>query len=191
MLKLHFVQWNYNGLAINGETSANYSKNSISQSDAGNYTVSITNSCGITTSSAAVVTVNTVPTITVQPLPQTVCAGTNATFQVTASTNPVTTLTYQWYLSGVEISGATSSSYTIPNATANDASTNYSVKVSNACGFVSSNSVALVVNQSPTVSITSNKLSDCIVTGSINFTSSVTGNNLSYSWYRDQTKYDK
>ncbi len=180
-------QWNLNGQAINTETSASYSKSNIQQSNAGNYTVSVTNSCGTTTSSAAVVTVNTLPTITVQPLPQTVCAGTSATFQVTASTNPVTTLTYQWYQSGVEIPGATGSSYTILSATANDASNNYLVKVSNACGIVSSNSIALVVNQSPTVTIASNKLSDCIVTGSINFTSSVTGNNLSYSWYRDQT----
>jgi hypothetical protein len=94
-------QWNLNGQAINLATNASYSKNNIQQADAGNYTVSITNSCGTTTSSAAVVSVNTLPTITVQPQPQTVCAGTNATFQVTASTSPVTALTYQWYHSRV------------------------------------------------------------------------------------------
>jgi Immunoglobulin I-set domain len=50
------------------------------------------------------------PLIISQPGNQTVTAGQTATFSVTATgTGP---LTYQWYVNGVAISGATSSTYT-------------------------------------------------------------------------------
>src|SRR6266436_249797 len=52
------------------------------------------------------------PTITTQPASQTVTAGQNASFSVTATgTAP---LTFQWQKNGVAISGATSPSYTTP-----------------------------------------------------------------------------
>src|SRR5207237_418861 len=57
------------------------------------------------TSSAATLTVNTAPAITGQPTAQTVCAGSTASFTVTATG---TALTYQWRKNGVAISnGAT------------------------------------------------------------------------------------
>jgi gliding motility-associated-like protein len=179
-------QWNYNGQAIPNATSASYSKNNIQSSDAGNYTVSVINSCGNTTSASAIVVVNTPPIINVQPQAQNVCVGSPVTFQVSTSNNPIATLSYQWFESGTTIAGATNSSYTIQSANANNAAYTYSVEISNSCGTINSNSASLVVNQLPTVSISSDKTTECINTGTISFTSNVTGNNLSYAWYQGQ-----
>jgi hypothetical protein len=87
-------QWSKNGMAISGATSATLSFSAAAASDAGSYTVVVTNAFGTTTSAAAVLTVTTPPTITIQPTAQTVVAGSTLTLSVTASsTRPIT---YQW-----------------------------------------------------------------------------------------------
>ncbi len=88
------------------------------------------------------------PTITTQPVSQTVRPGTNATFCVTATgTSP---LSYQWrkdgtnLVNGGRITGATSACLTISSAVEAD-SGQYSVGVTNAYGSaVSSNATLLV-----------------------------------------------
>jgi hypothetical protein len=83
------------------------------------------------------------PTITTQPMNQTVTAGQNATFTVVATgTAP---LTYQWQKNGVNISGATNPSYTTPLATMLDNLSTYRVKVANDAGSINSNSATLTV----------------------------------------------
>jgi uncharacterized protein (TIGR02145 family) len=84
------------------------------------------------------------PSITTQPKSQTVTAGKNDTFSVTATgTAP---LSYQWYKNGTAISGATSSSYSISNVQAADAGT-YTVTVSNGTlPNATSNGAVLTVN---------------------------------------------
>ncbi|MBI5426557.1 MAG: immunoglobulin domain-containing protein [Opitutae bacterium] len=52
-------QWLKNSTAINGATSATYTISSATTADAGSYTVTVTNSAGSVTSSAATLTVNT------------------------------------------------------------------------------------------------------------------------------------
>ncbi len=59
-------------------------------------------------------TLNTPPTITVHPAGQTVTVGDSVTFNVSAS--GTTPLSYQWQRNGADVSGATSSSYTIAAA---------------------------------------------------------------------------
>ena len=98
------------------------------------------------TSSAAVLTVNAVPTgptIATQPQAQTVTAGAGATFTVAANgTGP---LSYQWMKGATDIAGATNASYTIAATAAADAGS-YSVKVSNSVGTVTSSAAVLTVN---------------------------------------------
>jgi len=64
----------------------------------------------------------TLPVITVQPTGHTGCIGDFKTFTVTATTgaNP---LTYQWRLDGVDIAGATNTSYVLAPSVASDEGT--------------------------------------------------------------------
>ncbi|MDC0369019.1 hypothetical protein OAN13_04920, partial [Opitutales bacterium] len=55
-------------------------------------------------------------------------------------------LTYQWLLNGQEISGATNKEFTISDANATSHNGNYSVRISNDFGHVSTTSVQLDVN---------------------------------------------
>ena len=83
------------------------------------------------------------PTITVQPMSQSVVVGQTATFSVSASgTAP---LTYQWRKNGAPISAATSSSYTTPAESSSDNGAQFSVVVSNSAGNVSSSVATLTV----------------------------------------------
>jgi len=89
------------------------------------------------------------PLIITQPINQTVTAGQSATFSVTATgTGP---LTYQWFVNGVPISGATSSTYTTPPTTAGQSGSVYTVTVSNSVGSVTSNGATLTVQVIPPV----------------------------------------
>ena len=87
------------------------------------------------------------PMIATQPQNQTVTAGANVTFTVTA--NGTAPLSYQWLFNATPISGATSSSLTISNAQPANAG-NYSVRVSNASGSVTSAVARLTVQSSLT-----------------------------------------
>ena len=102
-------QWKKDGVAIPGATSASYTIDSTKRSDAGNYTVTVSNSAGSVTSSAAKLTVNLkVPTITKQPVSQTVNEDGSVTLTVTVSGSE---LRYQWYKDGYSINGATNANY--------------------------------------------------------------------------------
>ena len=88
----------------------------------------------------------TAPTITTQPSDQTVTAGTAATFSVVAAgTAP---LSYQWQKNTVNITGATSSSYTTPLTTTADSGEQFRVTISNSAGSVTSRVATLTVNPS-------------------------------------------
>ncbi len=82
------------------------------------------------------------PTISIQPQDATVGVGGSATFSVSASGSGP--LGYQWRKSGVNISGATASSYSIVGVQSSDAAT-YSVVVSNPGGAVNSREATLTV----------------------------------------------
>ena len=139
-------QWKFNSASISGATNTSYTISSVQTNNAGSYTVTVTNVAGSVTSSAAALTVNSAavaPTITTQPASQTVTAGSSVTFSVVASgTAP---LSYQWKFNSANISGATSSSYTIASAQTNNAGS-YTVTVSNSAGSVTSSAATLTVN---------------------------------------------
>src|SRR5205823_13303099 len=78
-------QWQLNGGAIGGATGASLSVSNVQPTDAGNYTVIVTNSASSTTSAIAALTVWVPPGITSQPLSRTNVRDTTASFSVTAS----------------------------------------------------------------------------------------------------------
>src|SRR5436190_442922 len=83
------------------------------------------------------------PSITTQPANKTVNPGETATFSVTATGRAP--LRYQWRKNGVNITGATSASYTTPPTTAADNGSLFSVVVSNSAGSATSNNAMLTV----------------------------------------------
>jgi len=83
------------------------------------------------------------PAITTQPQNQTVTAGANVTFSVTASGKPAPT--YQWLFDGTAISGATSSTLALNNVQPASAGY-YSVLVTNSTRSLTSDQAILTVN---------------------------------------------
>ena len=144
-------QWRKNGINISGATSSVYTTPAASSADNGAvYSVVVSNSAGTATSNNATLTVNSGPRINTQPASQTVNAGQTVSFGVTAWGTGA--LSYQWSKNGVNISGATSSSYTSPATTSADNGAVYAALVSNAYGWVSSSNATLTVITAPTVS---------------------------------------
>ena len=140
------LQWTKNGANISGATTATYAIAATVEGDAGSYAAVATSTAGTATSTAAILTVNpalAAPSITTQPLSQTVTAGNAVTFSSAASGNP--TPTYQWQKGGVNISGATSATYTIASTAAGDAG-NYAVVATSTSGSVTSATATLTVS---------------------------------------------
>jgi hypothetical protein len=93
----------------------------------------------------------TSPTITTQPVNQTVTVGQTATFNVIATgTAP---LSYQWQQNGTNITGATAASYTTPPTTTADNGATFQVVISNSAGTVTSNSATLTVNPVSSINV--------------------------------------
>ncbi len=121
------------------------------------------------------------PSVTAQPTSKIVCAGSgnSTTFSVTVSSTGTTT--YQWKKNGTNISGATSSSYTITNIISSDAG-EYTVEITNASGSVLSDPAYL----NTYISVQPENKNTCINTAtSLSLTAS--GNTPSYQWYTNTT----
>src|SRR5439155_53443 len=141
-------QWQKNSVNITGATSASYTSPVTTTSDSGStFRVVVTNTAGTVTSGSATLTVSAAavaPTITTAPAGQTVTAGQTATFTVVAAgTAP---LSYQWQKNSVNITGATSASYTSPVTTTSDSGSTFRVVVTNTAGTVTSAGATLTVN---------------------------------------------
>ncbi|HTG67139.1 MAG TPA: MBG domain-containing protein, partial [Flavobacterium sp.] len=146
------------GLSLNTSTGV-ISGTPTTATAATNYTVTATNSCGSTTKDISI-TVNTAPSISVEPSNITVTYGVNASFTVLASgTAP---LTYQWQedvaggsvnfvniTNGGVYSGASSATLMLTGATVSMSGNRYRVVVSGACApsATSDGNVTLTVNK--------------------------------------------
>jgi hypothetical protein len=172
-------QWRKNGSAITGATASTLDLGTVALADEGNYDVVVTNSIGSATSDAAVIIVTETPAINTQPVSQTVTAGTAVTFTVAATGTP--TPTYQWRKGGVDISGATSTSFIITSPALADAA-DYDVVVTNSIGNVTSAAATLTVNIGP--AITSQPLAQTVTVGSaVTLTVTATGTPApTYQW---------
>jgi Immunoglobulin I-set domain/Immunoglobulin domain len=173
-----------NGGRVSGSTTTTLTIASVTNSDVANYSVVVSNSAGSVTSSPAALGVIIPPKVTTQPSNNTVIAGGNVSFSVTASgTAP---LSYQWLFNGGNISGQTSATLSLINVTTNNAG-NYSVLVANAGGSVVSSNATLVVNVPPFISA---QPTNATVFGgaSVVFASSAGGNGpLFYQWLKNNS----
>jgi alpha-tubulin suppressor-like RCC1 family protein len=125
--------WKQNGNIITTATTSSYTIGSIALSDSGSYTVTIANSAGNITSQAVILTVNITPSITKQPISQTLYLGQPDTFSVVASGKP--TPTFIWKKNGIVVGGQTGAFLILPSPGVND-SGKYTVTVANSLGSV-------------------------------------------------------
>jgi hypothetical protein len=150
---LHY-QWQLNGADLAeggnvlGSATNTLNLSTTSVSDAGSYAVVITNSYGSVTSAVATLTVLEAPVITIQPLSQTVFAGSNVTFSVAVTAYPP--VTYQWAYNNFRLPGATGPSLVLTNVQLSRAGI-YTVAVTNSMGFAVSTQATLTVLSAPQI----------------------------------------
>src|SRR5262249_185777 len=123
-------QWFKNGTRIAGANRADYSINSVSSGDDGNYEVQVTSDCGSVTSKSALLALNAPVSIMIPPANAVVCQGEPALFAVNATGNG---LTYQWYKGSLALAGTIGASLTIASVASGDAG-DYRVVVTGDCG---------------------------------------------------------
>jgi hypothetical protein len=139
-------QWFYNtNTTLANATNTTLVLNNVQSTNAGTYSVRVTNPGGSAFSAPATLTVLAPPSITSQPADQTVVAGDSATFTLAAAgTAP---LRYQWYFNtNTPLANATNSSWTVINAQTNNAGA-YSVMVTNNYGAATSSVARLTISQ--------------------------------------------
>lgn len=164
-------QWRSNGTNLIGATNASLSLPNVQYSQNGfSYSLVASNYVGMITNS---MTLTVIVTPSISGLTnQAAAVGSDVTLAGTVSGVPTPTL--QWRREGTNLTGATSSSYFVPNAQTGD-SGNYSLVASNSAGIVT-NSMTLTVSSSDVApSITGPTDQTVIQTSNATFTASVSG----------------
>jgi hypothetical protein len=154
-------QWYKDGIAvvnsgiISGANTPSLQFSQVRLDDAGNYYVIVSGStqCMPVTSATVNLNVDQAIVITSQPSSLTTCTGTDTEFRVVTNANG-DPLTYQWRKNGINISGATSESYSLNNITVADAG-RYDVVISGTAGYMcsSANSTPAILTITPDVGI--------------------------------------
>ncbi len=174
--------WRKNGISLPNQQSRILQISPVSLSDAGVYSVVVSNSLGTATSAPARLTVLGPPRILEQPRSLTRVVGEMATFKVVAEgTAP---LRYRWRHDGTAIPGGTNDVLTIPAVSPNHAG-KYTVEVFNAYGQVLSETATLSVLFPPMIAIQP-RGQTVEVNATVTFFVEATGTQpLSYQWLRN------
>lgn len=158
------------------------------------YRCQVTGNCAplVATSNCAVLTINTSPSITGQPVSSSICVGNNTSFSVTATG---TSLTYAWQVStngggtfgpvanGGVYSGATTAVLTITGATAGMNAYLYRVVVSGTCSpSTTSNNDTLLVYTAPSITTQPVAPAPTCATGSLTISVVAGGTSPLYQW---------
>jgi outer membrane protein assembly factor BamB len=177
-------QWYFDGVAVSGATSATWA---YTPSAAGSRTVcvKVTDSVSvIATSNIVAVTVSGAFSVSISPISVILDVGQSQLFTSSIS-NGTSPYSYQWYVNGVAISGATSASWTYAPQSAGaytiyvNATDNASVAVT-----VQSDPASMTVNAAPSVTISPTPV--VINVGlSQTFSSAISGGTspFFYQWY--------
>ena len=140
--------WRFEGTQIAITTEPQYTLPSVTLSDAGNYSVIMSNAFGKATSAVAVLTVVTNPTILKQPEGIRVLDGTNVVFRVEAAGG--FPLSYQWQREGTNIPSQTNATLSFLN-TQGSMNGNYRAVLSNSYGKATTAVAQLTVFTRPHV----------------------------------------
>jgi hypothetical protein len=135
---------------ISGATATTYSFTTTASQDQNQYRAVFSNSQGSAISSAATLTVEYAPTITKNPISQTVTAGNSVSFTVIASGNPAPNVQWQVSTNGGStfnnISGATSTTLTLSSITIGLSGNQYRALFTNSAGSATTNAASLTVD---------------------------------------------
>ena len=171
-------QWALNGTNLAGATNASYALAAAAGTNAGSYTVAVSNAYGGVVSAAANLAVHFVQR---SPTGMSAWVGNAAGFSVTAG--GVGPFSYQWAFNGTNIAGATNASYGISAVAVTNGGV-YTVGVTNAYGGEVSAGAILSVDyltQSPTNLVVTNG-------GTATFSVGVAGTGpFTYQWQLNGT----
>ncbi len=187
--------WNNvaNGGVYTGATSATLTLTNVPSSMSGTfYRCMVSGTCTPSvTSGPRLLLVNRRPSITGQPMSQTICLGSNTEFNTIGSGAGVT---YQWQVStngggtwsnvvnGAVYSGATSTKLSLTNPSLGMHNNQYRCIVSGTCPPSVTSSVAtLTINTAPAITTQPVNGSVCVV-GDTSYTVAATGTGLTYQW---------
>jgi hypothetical protein len=180
-------QWSLNNIPISGANASTLSIAGVMATEAGAYTVTVTNSVGAIVSVPVNLTILSLvvpPSITSQPSKDSVSVGSSVSFTVGASgTGP---LTYQWMMGGVPIAGATTATLALPDARLADAGT-FAVVVSSPVGSATSAGAVLTVSAAAIAPIFQYQPGSTSVTvgGTASLSVGVVGSPpITYQWYK-------
>jgi uncharacterized delta-60 repeat protein/gliding motility-associated-like protein len=152
----------------NAATTVQNNPNAITVS--GTYYIKGTTAGGCFSIKPVIVTVNAAPTGTIAPSSAAICPGGRQTLTVGGGTS------YQWFLNGTAITGATASGYDATQAGT------YSVVIYNgSCSAPASNQAMISVSNAPNGSITPSNAAICAGGSQVLTTSGGT----SYQWFKD------
>ena len=138
-------QWKHNGLNIEGATGDTLTIDPVNSSDAGSYSVEISNSAGTVISSAATLNLDSAPQIG-ELTDQTVKNGSDVTLNpMVSGTIP---MLFQWQQNGQNLNGATNRTLQLANVQLSQNGNVYSLLASNALG-ADTNQMTLTVVDAP------------------------------------------
>lgn len=140
-------QWKWNGTNVTGAVASTWITPILGVGDNNSpVQVILSDTAGTVLSRVATLFVangGQPPAITVPPQSITIVTNQNATFTVQAAGSP--TLTYQWALNGVNIAGATTTSFTTNSVPIGANGNSYTVGITNSFGGVLSSPAILTV----------------------------------------------
>ncbi len=187
---------NSGGTLIAGATASSYSPSTAATGTLYYYCI-VTNSNGCTATSniSGAITVNALPSISIQPStsPQNLCLNAAATaLSITAAAGSGSISGYQWYSNttasnsgGTLIAGATTSSYTPVTTVAGTLYYYCIVTNSNGCSITSNISGAVIVTGFPTITAQPSTAiqSLCLNAAATALSVTASGTALTYQWY--------
>jgi hypothetical protein len=142
-------QWQKDGFDISAANASSLLNTNVGLTDAGSYTVIVSNPLNTITSAVAIVDVGYSPSITNQPTDATNIVGDNVT--LSAGVDGTAPIQLLWLLNGNALPNATNATLTFTNVQLSDAGT-YTLSTTNVYGgTISSNAVLLVVPAGPPV----------------------------------------
>ncbi|AWA31206.1 hypothetical protein HYN48_14490 [Flavobacterium magnum] len=178
-------EWKRQGVTVQNGPSNTFVKNNALLADLGDYNVIVHGTCDDVTSSTVTVSIAPGPHFLTQPtVDPNYCTGSDIRLEVTTDNTDAST-TYDWRRNGVSLGAPSSNTYDILGITAAENNANYTVVVTNpGCGSITSIPVTINVLKDTQI-LTQPVSGDVCQTGQINLTVAAEGDNLQYTWRRD------